>query len=157
MQRAPHALAELAALRQTLLAPAVMKLKSLCKWFVATLTASFVLTALMAAKQLYEDEDSEYNDAYVGSPGVQRVRLRRSGTSSEGELAYVYDLDGLMSLANSRFAMRTTQICTTSGQKVRSLQSEDGSTCMADELRCIWDGSTLFAAQRGEVCGPPLS
>ena len=132
-----------------------MKLKSYCKWVVATLTASFVLTALVVAKQLYEDEDSEFNDAHIGSPGVQRVRLRRSGTSAGGELAYVHDLEGLTSLANSRFAMQTSQICTESGQKVRSLESEDGSSCMADALRCIWDGSVLYAAQRGEVCGPP--
>lgn len=55
---------------------------------------------------------------------------------------------------SARFSIETSHICTASGATVSSLPCPDGSFCISDGVRCIFDGSVLYAALDGEVCGP---
>ncbi|KAL1527998.1 hypothetical protein AB1Y20_009369 [Prymnesium parvum] len=116
------------------------------------------LSALTAAKLLYEDEESGLNGSHIGSSGVQRVRLQRSGVSadaaSESSIALAHDLRGLVKEADERFAMKTLRICTADGETVRTLENPDGSSCIGDAWRCVWDGSLLYVASVDEPCGP---
>ncbi|KAL3892862.1 MAG: hypothetical protein SGPRY_014711, partial [Prymnesium sp.] len=72
------------------------------------------------------------------------------------ELAFVHDLRGLFLVADRRFSIHTSRICTAAGEVLRTIRTSDGSSCMADSLQCIWDGSVVYAAQKEDLlCGPP--
>lgn len=135
-----------------------------CRRNLLAVAAAVVLVfAMLLLKYIYEQEDSDWNGAYVGSAGVQRLRLHRSGraddTASEGDLVFVHGLRGLVKAAKARFGMEAARICTASGAPIQTLEHADGSACIAGTvrrgaLRCMWDGSVLYAAAASEPCGP---
>jgi len=128
--------------------------------------ASAIVTAMCAVmlssparlllEALWDDEDNPFGGVHVGSPGVLRVRLRPSGErlAAAAPLVYATDLDALIRQARSRYSTDVDRIVTTSGETLRTLENADGSSCIADELRCVHDGTTLYAVRRGDAVLP---
>lgn len=113
--------------------------------------------ARMLMEALWDDEDNPFSGVYIGSPGVLRVRLRLAGEhpAAAAPLVYATDLDALIRQARSRYSTDVDRMVTTSGETLRTLQNADGSSCIANELRCIHDGTTLYAVRRGDKFVPP--
>ena len=112
--------------------------------------------ARLLLEALWDDEDNPFSGVHVGSPGVLRVRLRPSGepSAAAAPLVYATDLDALIRQARSHYSVDVDRIVTTSGETLRTLENADGSSCIADELRCVHDGTTLYAVRRGDAVPP---
>ena len=113
--------------------------------------------ARLLLETLWGDEDNPFSGVQLGSPGVLRVRLWPNGERSAAvaPLVYATNLDALIRQARSRYSMDVDRVVTTAGDTLRTLEHPDGSSCIADELRCVHDGATLYAVRRGDVYTPP--
>ena len=133
-----------------------------------TATACLALLVLLAAllcappvqlllTTLWEDEENPFSGVFMGSAGILRVRLLRNGEEPSGdgvELVYAKSLDALLQLARSRYG-EVDRMVTPSGEGLRTIFNEDGSSCIADTLRCVHDGMVLYALRRGDAFVPP--
>lgn len=148
---------------------------AVCRRLLQAATLLTLVVFFLVLRFLWEDEDSSLNGVHAGSASVHRLRLRRlrfdvearmSGIATEegtadnreghaDDVTYVHDLLGLVRTADARFSMETSHLCTSSGRKVSSLEVPDGSVCISDGFRCLFDGSIIYAAQHGEPCRLP--
>eukprot|EP00316_Scyphosphaera_apsteinii_P026323 CAMPEP_0119315092 /NCGR_PEP_ID=MMETSP1333-20130426/34428_1 /TAXON_ID=418940 /ORGANISM="Scyphosphaera apsteinii, Strain RCC1455" /LENGTH=142 /DNA_ID=CAMNT_0007320331 /DNA_START=90 /DNA_END=518 /DNA_ORIENTATION=+ len=140
--------------------PSLLSLLIYCYWkclptlFCKFVAAISVVATLVVIKEFWEDEESiSVNGVLIGSPGVLRVRLHRYAETPI--TAYATSLEGLITQANAQWKMPTIdRICTAFGSTLRTLTTGGGLTCIADESRCIFDGTDLYAVARGDDCVP---
>ena len=104
-----------------------------------------IVAAGLLAKLSWDDEENPFNGVYIGEPGVLRVHLHCLGGGRAPFTAYASSIEALIAAANRECPMAIESITTNSGQNIRRLVSHDGTSCIADDNRCVFDGSSLYA------------
>ena len=124
---------------------------SRCSECVVYVAGAFTLVFLLIwAREVYNDEDSNLNGSILGAPGQLRVQVYSNspqGHAADGQTVIVSSLNGLLREASALFDVQIDRVYTQAGAKVSELSvPSSGRSCLYDGTRCVFDGSSLFAA-----------